>query len=130
MRTMTSPAFNIALLLFSANVVKSVEDKNEEELKLKDKRGGHHAEEVRKYSMTSSCRACKFIVNKVKKKLGSDQSKEKIRQLLNNTGNGVKISLIRSGCKKIVRKYQDKVTDALANSGSAAPICDKFRMCK
>ncbi|XP_070776819.1 uncharacterized protein [Enoplosus armatus] len=77
-----------------------------------------------------SCRACKSIVSKVKQKIGGDRSKAKIRQLLNNVCNRVKCRLIRSACKTIVRKFKNKLIDAIATLGSPCTICVKLKLCK
>uniref|UniRef100_A0A8C4D7S8 Saposin B-type domain-containing protein n=1 Tax=Dicentrarchus labrax TaxID=13489 RepID=A0A8C4D7S8_DICLA len=71
-----------------------------------------------------SCTACKFIASKVKKHLGRDHSK-----LLNRACNGVKI-ILRSACKSIVNKFQQKLINALTKLKSPREICVYLKLCK
>ncbi|XP_035529581.1 antimicrobial peptide NK-lysin-like [Morone saxatilis] len=131
-----SPAISIALLLLSATVVKSwtsLEVKTEgddfpPQLKHDVREGADHQTEENRV-FPGSCTACKFIVSKVKKHLGSDHSKNKIKELLNRACNGVK-RILRSACKSIVNKFQQKLINALTKLKSQREICVYLKLCK
>ena len=55
--------------------------------------------------------------------------KERIRKLVNNASNRVKRKLIRTACKKIVRKYKKKLIDAILNHLSPRRVCVKLKVC-
>ncbi|KAM8736734.1 antimicrobial peptide NK-lysin-like [Acanthopagrus schlegelii] len=120
------PAISIALLLLSATVVRSLVVRNEEkeDFPLQSQQG------VRKAAFPGVCRGCVFIVSWVKKHLGSDHSKKKIRQLLDKACNWLKIKFLRSGCQKIMRKFRDKLIDAIRTLDSPKTVCVKLKICK
>ncbi|XP_070698520.1 antimicrobial peptide NK-lysin [Pempheris klunzingeri] len=128
-----SPAITIALLLLSTTVVKSLEDQNKEEdfpPQLKHdvrERADRHIEGVLQGgSLPGACCVCKNIVSKIKQKMGSDHSKKKIRQLLTNFCNRLKV--FKLICKRT--NFINKMIDAIANSGSPHSICVKLKLCK
>nr|XP_019940439.1 PREDICTED: prosaposin-like [Paralichthys olivaceus] len=132
-----SPVFSIALLLLSAAVVESSVEQTEEDdftsqLKLHvRKRATHHEEQIlRNGAFPGSCRACTFVVTKVKKWLGKDSSKEKIDRLLNKACNGIKCKLIRQACNKIIGHFKRKLIDSIAHHENPKAICVKAKLCK
>ncbi|XP_073340435.1 antimicrobial peptide NK-lysin-like [Pagrus major] len=128
------PAISIALLLLSATVIRSLEVRIEEEegfpLKLKHDvrvRANHHTEDA---AFPGACRGCVFIVSKVKEKLGSDHSKDKIQQLLDKACNWVKIRFLRIACNKIMTKFKTKLINAIESLDSPRNVCVKLKLCK
>ncbi|XP_030299164.1 antimicrobial peptide NK-lysin [Sparus aurata] len=120
------PAISIALLLLSATVVRSlvVQTEEEEDFPLQSQHG------VKNAAIPGLCKGCVWIVSAVKKRLGSDHSKEKIRQLLDKACNWLKSKVLRSGCQRVMRKFRDKLINAIEGLDSPRNICVKLKACK
>ncbi|TKS86684.1 Prosaposin Proactivator polypeptide [Collichthys lucidus] len=91
-------------------------------------RAAHHTEKDEAFP--GSCTACKLIVSRVKRHLGKENTKAKIRGLLAKACNRIRRRFIRSICKKLVRKYQDKLINTIANKGTPRSICIRLSLCK
>nr|XP_046269148.1 prosaposin-like [Scatophagus argus] len=130
-----SSGISLALLLLSATVVRSqmsLDIQNAEEdfpLQLKHdvkERADHHTEEG---AFPGSCPACEYIVPIVKKKLGNDNSKAKIRDELNKICKSIK-NIFKSVCKVITKSFEDILIDALSKKESPRNICVQIKLCK
>ncbi|KAM7375945.1 hypothetical protein PAMP_005704 [Pampus punctatissimus] len=75
-----------------------------------------------------ACEACKFIITNVQKKLKSDNSKEKISQLLNKACD--KAGILRQSCKRVIRNSSKKLIDAIAERKSASFTCVQLKYCQ
>uniref|UniRef100_A0A673CWH4 Saposin B-type domain-containing protein n=1 Tax=Sphaeramia orbicularis TaxID=375764 RepID=A0A673CWH4_9TELE len=84
---------------------------------------------LRDDAFPGSCRACKFIVSKVQQEMGKDSSKAKISRLLMKTCDQIPRCL-RSACRKLIQKFQNKLTDALAHPGNPRRVCRQLKLCK
>uniref|UniRef100_UPI0037E89F1D antimicrobial peptide NK-lysin-like n=1 Tax=Semicossyphus pulcher TaxID=241346 RepID=UPI0037E89F1D len=126
---MMSPAFNIALLLLSAAVVKSLE--YEEDLELKQEAEDRHAEKMlQDEGLQDLCGGCKSLVTKLKKKMGDKASKAKVAKLLDKVCSKQKDELLEAACKKITGEVKDKLCEAVANGDDPKAVCKQVKLCK
>ncbi|XP_048126827.1 antimicrobial peptide NK-lysin-like [Alosa alosa] len=74
------------------------------------------------------CGACKWIVKKVRKALPEDADQVEIREQLETVCN--KIGLLKSICKKFVKKYMAKLVAEISSADDAKTACVHLKACK
>ncbi|GAA6096684.1 NK-lysin type 3 precursor [Tachysurus ichikawai] len=75
-----------------------------------------------------SCWLCKKIVTKVKKRLGSHEKAEKIREKLRRSCD--KLGPVAELCKKLVNRHIDILVKELSTDDNPKTVCAKAGICK
>ncbi|KAI1895047.1 hypothetical protein AGOR_G00102250 [Albula goreensis] len=86
-------------------------------------------DDVDTYKVFALCGVCKRIMENVKSRLSDNASKEEIMTALNNVCDRLP-KLMKGTCKKVVRKYLNKLADELSTDDSPRKACVAIKLCK
>ncbi|KAG5265993.1 hypothetical protein AALO_G00248650 [Alosa alosa] len=75
-----------------------------------------------------ACKACKWIVKKMRKALPDEAGEDIIREQLKSVCN--KTFILKSACRWLVRKYTDQLTAELSTSDDVRTICVHLKACR
>ncbi|KAL2098804.1 hypothetical protein ACEWY4_005284 [Coilia grayii] len=74
------------------------------------------------------CWACKWLLNKVKKSISADSTKDEIQGKLR--AGCEQIGFLRSMCKGFVKKYVSVLVEELSTTDDVRTICVSLKACK
>ncbi|NWI25650.1 NKL protein, partial [Sula dactylatra] len=75
------------------------------------------------------CSLCTKILEQIKAMAGDDPDEETVEAVLGKVCRSLG-RLIRGFCKRLVKKYQDQISDALQNGDQPKDICAAINFCK
>ncbi|XP_064168974.1 antimicrobial peptide NK-lysin-like [Anguilla rostrata] len=82
----------------------------------------------RTQKIPGTCFICKRIVEKVKRTISNDASKQEIVEKLHRVCEILPV--IKASCKRLVSKYIDKLATELAAGDDVRTACVKIKLCR
>ncbi|NXU57375.1 NKL protein, partial [Turnix velox] len=74
------------------------------------------------------CSFCIKILEQIKAMAGDDPDEEAVDTALGKVCQ--KLSKVRSACKRMVKKYWEKISEGLQNGEKPCTTCSTIRLCK
>ncbi|XP_062379175.1 antimicrobial peptide NK-lysin-like [Sardina pilchardus] len=119
MTGVSAPFLCVTLILLTCSVWTSHEAGFEEQ-SLKTESGEE--------AFPGACRACKWIVKKMRKRIPDGAAEDVIREKLGSVCD--KAFILKPACRWLVRKYIDKLTAELSTSDDVRTICVHLKACR
>ncbi|KAG1946633.1 NK-lysin tandem duplicate 4 [Pimephales promelas] len=98
----------------------------------KEEPNGNEMEEgsgdVQKEQLPGLCWACKWAMNKLKRRISNGATSEEIKKKLSMVCD--EIGFLKSLCRKFVNKYTDTLVEELSTTDDAKTICVNITVCK